>query len=32
MFLGGLYILIHSIPTIPLEVGTVIASILEMGK
>lgn len=30
MFHGGLYRLIHSIPTIPLEVGTVTASILEI--
>lgn len=29
MFLGGLYRLIHSILTIPLEVDTVIASILK---
>lgn len=32
MLLGGVYILIHSIPAIPLEVSTVIAFILEIGN
>lgn len=32
MFLGGLYRLIHSILTILLEVGTVTASVLEIGN